>query len=184
MRKALLLCATLLSVFPMACRDINFSMEGYKKAVRSGLDKIPEARQVEGLLGDSDHTISYSGSRSVGNDWHTKVFFKGRYVLTMQVPVRMGYNFNEVLEVLDEPTFYLSEVSEVTFHGSGNIVGASFESNDWPYPFSLEDWEKVYQADGDFFVIGIHLKDNQPVKDFEKYVQAKRRNIVKVEGEE
>lgn len=181
MRKSLLV-ALLLSVLAMSCRDINYSEKGYKKAVRSGLKMIPEAKQIEELLGDSDHFISYSGSRSVGNNWNTEVYFYGRYVLTMQVPVRMGYEFDEVLEVLDEPKFYLVEVRSIEFYGNDNNPGASFEQgDDYPYPFTAKDWAKVYQAKGDFSVIGIDLKKDQPVKDFEKYVHAKRRDRVKVD---
>ena len=173
----------LLSLLSMSCRDINYTEKGYKKAVLSGLDMIPEARQIEELLGDADHFISYSGSRSVGNDWSTKVHFYGRYVLTMKVPVRMGYQFDEVLEVLDEPTFYLHEVRSIEFHGNDKIPGASFNARG-QHIFSREDWAKVYKAKGDFFVIGIKLKKNQPVKDFEKYVQAVRSHYVKVDENE
>ncbi len=182
MRKILLIALAFLIVIPIACRDVKFSRNGYKKAVRSGLNKIPEASQIEELLGDADHFISYSGSRSVGNVWNTEVHFKGRYVLTMQVPVRIGANYDEVIEVLDEPKFYLGEIREVIY--SGGNIGTETANNDWDYPLTLDDWKKVYQADGDFSVIGIHLKENQPVKDFEKFVQAVRRDRVKVEKEE
>jgi hypothetical protein len=135
------------------------------------------------LLGDADHFIGYHGSRSLGNDWNTEVHFYGRYVLTMQVPVRMGYQFDEVLEVLDKPKFYLVEVRSIEFYG--DIPGAINETrNDWPYPFTAEDWAKVYEAGGDFSVIGIHLKKDQPVKDFDKFVEAGRRDRVKVDDAE
>jgi len=158
----------------MSCSDvgdINYGDAAYKKAVRSGLAAIPEAQQIEELLGDSDHFISFHGSRSVGNDWNTEVYFYGRYTLTMQVAVRMGHGFDKVLEVLDEPKFYLVEVSSIEFVGKdGQLSVSSAEGDDWPYPFTANDWEKVYQAKGDFSVIGIDLKKDQPVKNFEKYV--------------
>jgi len=174
----------LVSLLAMSCSsDINFSMTGYKKAVRSGLSKIPEARQIEELLGDSDHCISYHGSRAVGNDWNTEVYFYKRYVLLMQVPVRMGYEFDEVLEVLDQPKFYLVEVRSIKYYGSQ--PGATIEQgDDWPYPFTAEEWAKVYEARGDFSVIGIDLKKDQPVKDFDKFVEAGRRDRVKVDDED
>ena len=168
-----------MSIGVISCSDINFTPENYKKAIQSGLDTIPEARQIEELLGDSDHFISYHGSRSVGNDWNTKVFFEGRYVLTMQVPVKMGYQFNKVLKVREEPKFYLSEIEEVEYYGPKNeSIGVSYRSSG-QRDFTAAEWAKVYKAGGDFSVIGVNLKRNQPVKDFEKFVKSVRGNHIK-----
>ena len=164
-----------------SCSDIHFTMEGYKRAVRSGLAMIPEASQVEDTFGDSDHFISYSGSRELGNTWNTEVFFYGRYVLTMQVKVRMGYSFDKVLEVLGEPQFFLSEVDYVEFDENGQI-GVRYKTDGpvstIPYPFSLAKWKKVYAANGDFSVIGCKLDKDHPVPHFSDYVYAIRRDRI------
>lgn len=164
----------LLSVLVASCRDVNVNVANYNRAIQSGLDTIPEARQIEEVLGEAHHSISYHGSRSVGNDWNTEVYLYGRYELLMQVPVRMGYQFDEVLEVAGEPQFYLLEVQSIEYYGNDRRPGASYAQGDeWPYPFGAEEWAKVYAADGDFSVIGIELNKEAPVDGFEDYMNAK-----------
>jgi len=163
-----------------SCRNANFTMINYKKAVRSGLEQIPTARQIEEILGQPDHFISNSGNRLAGNDWNTEVFFEGRYILTMQVPVKMGHDFDRVLAVVGEPQFFLKEVESVDMEDRS--IHATFRSeNEWPYPFSKQEWTKVYESGGDFSAIGINLHKGDPVDGFEDYVAAIRKDRVKLE---
>jgi len=169
----------LAAMFLTSCRDIAFDLERYKQAVKSGFPKIPQAKQIEQLLGESDHFISYHGSRSLGQEWNTEVFFADRYELAMQVEVKVDYWFSEVLEVVGEPKFYLAEITSVDYDNGGvgaNMLGIHSE-------FGPKEWAKVYQAKGDFSVIGIQLKKNAPVPRFEEYVRATRRDCVQVRPE-
>lgn len=169
------ICGSCFDVFSGG--DINFTMEGYKEAVKSGRRQIPEANQIEELFGESDHFIGYHGDRSIGNDWNTEVHFYGRYALTMQVDVKMPTDFNQVEAVLGEPKFYLIEVGKVRKSDTGQI-GANIVND---FKFNLDDWKKVYKAKGDFGVIGLDIKKGQPVKDFDLYVQATRKDRPRVE---
>jgi hypothetical protein len=99
-------------------------IERYKMGVKSGFKKIPEAKQIEDLLGEADHFISYSGA-NVPQEWNTEVFFGGRYVLTMQIVVETSFDFSKVTKVKGEPKFYLSEVAQVDRDPNG-IWGATF----------------------------------------------------------
>jgi hypothetical protein len=174
-----LLIATLASC---GCRDINFSMEGYHKAVLSGLDQIPQARQFDELFGKEnvDHFIGYSGDRN-DCDWNSEVYFAGRYCLTMRVPVRMGRSFDEVLEVRGEPKFYMVEITEVD--DSDGQIGAFMRSNFQSQygRFGSEKWDKLYQAQGDFSAVGIPIKRDEPVDRFDDLVAAVRRDRVQVD---
>ena len=158
------------------CSDIDFDLERYKGAVKDGFDKIPQSKEIEELLGDADHFISYSGNRSVGQDWNTKVYFAGRYCLTMQVEVKVDRRFSRITKVTGQPKFYLVETIRVDLNRNGT-VGALHGQG---YQFGPEDWKKVVAAKGDFSVIGIHLKLNRPVPNFDKYVKAMRRPCIQV----
>jgi hypothetical protein len=149
-------------------------MEGYQKALQSGLQMIPQSREIQEVLGDADHFISYHGSLVSGCEWNTEVFFGGRYCLTMQVPVRMGKDFDKVLAVVGEPAFDLVEVEEIREDGLV-IYNRRAERR-----FGAKEWSKVYKAHGDFSAIDIKLQKGPPVKNFDKHVQQVRKDRVRV----
>ena len=144
--------------------------EGYKQAVKSGFSKIPEALQIEGVFGEADHFITYSGA-NIPKDWHTEVFFAGRYSLTMQVEVTTDSGFSKIMEVKGRPRFYLQEVGMVDITPSGSVETSFL--NEWK--FSSEDWKKIIEANGDLSVIGIPIKHNDPVKNFDAYSSSEGR---------
>ena len=169
--RRLLFALPMIALCISACSDIDFDLERYKGAVRDGFKKIPQSREIEELLGDADHFISYSGSRSIGQQWNTEVYFAGRYSLTMQVEVKVDRAFSKIVEVVGEPKFYLVEIAHVERLNDGRVGGGNGEG----FVFGPKDWSKVVKAKGDFSVIGIKLKLHQPVKDFDRYVKAARR---------
>jgi hypothetical protein len=129
-----------------------------------------------------DHSISYSGSLKKGSNFYSTAYFGGRYTLTMAVPVRMGRSFDQVLEVLGEPKFYLDEVRQISFHPSSGKTGATFDASfKRPNPIEVATWKKIYKAKGDFSVVDIYLKQNQPVKHFTEYENNCRRPMIKIE---
>lgn len=172
---------TTMVLFFSSCQDISFTREGYLQALRSGLKQIPAARQMEEVYGDVDHFISYHGSLEVGNDWNTEVFLHGRYELTMQVPVRMGRDFDQVLGVEGEPTFYLHEVDRIEIDPDGTI-GASYNGAG-QRTFGIEEWKMIYEADGDLSVLGITVK-KRPLENWDRYVAAGRRPRIKLPPED
>lgn len=153
------------------CSDIDFDKNRYREAVRDGFTKIPQACQVEELFGEADHFISYSGSRDVRQDWNTEVFFLERYSLTMQVEVKVNREFSRITSVVGEPMFYLTEFESID--GSTAKFGRSHD-------FTLADWNRVVDADGDLSVIGIAIKKDAPVADFERYVKQYRASRIEV----
>lgn len=154
---------------------------GYNRAILSGLAKIPEAVQFDEVFGKDnvDHFISHSGTRKAGNVWTSTVNFGGRYELSMQIPVKMGRSFDEVLTVQGSPMFVLMEISEISLeNGVSGRMNSSFEKQYGH--FDAAKWKKVYEAKGDFSVIGIPLKKDQPVVGFDEYVAASRRDRIRV----
>lgn len=132
--------------------------------------------QIEDCFGEADHFISYSGP-NVPRDWNTEAFFYGRYTLTMQVEVKTDSAFSEITEVVGEPKFYLREVREILRVPDGTPSEARF-AGEWR--FGKDDWKKVHDAKGDFSVIGIAIKKDQPVQDFEGYAKAVKEPRIRV----
>jgi hypothetical protein len=157
------------------CNQMDF-LDRYNMAVKSGFSQIPEAKEIEDLLGEADHFIGYSGS-SVPKTWNTEVYFGGRYVLTMQVEVETTRDFSTITRVLGEPKFYFHEVREA-FIENGQW-GARFVSQN-QREFGRKEWRQIVAAKGDFSVIGIKLDRNRPIRDFDQYVKAIRRDRLRV----
>ncbi len=160
------------------CGGSGFEVGRYKNAVKDGFTKIPQAAEIEDLLGEADHFISYSGP-GVKQDWNTEVHFAGRYCLTMQVDVKVDSSFSKIVEVIGEPKFFLAEFTRVEVDADGR-VGAGSDHPSQYAEFGVREWNKVVQAKGDFSVVGVPIKKHQPVPNFEKYVEATRRPRIQV----
>ena len=109
--------------------------------------------------------------------WNTEVYFDGRYCLTMQVIVKVDRQFSKIVEVVGEPKFYLIETESVELLKDGRVAA---NAGSQQYEFGLSDWNKVVAAKGDLSAIGIHLKRNQAVAHFDRYVQAMRGPRIQV----
>jgi hypothetical protein len=131
----------------------------YYQLAKSGWQKIPEARQMEELFGVTDHRVSNIKSDLVTAEWQSEVYFKDRYQLTMFAPVRLASRAHEVERIIDSPKFQLLEISSVEGRGVAYNSRGSRE-------FGANDWAKLYKSKGDFSVIGIELKQKQPVPNF------------------
>ena len=150
----------------LACSDealVRIRRYDFEKPVPSGLEMIPEARQLESLFGPAHHQIRNLDEKNMTAQWQTIVFVADRYELVMTVPVRLPQGFERVEAVLRTPRFEILEVSAITNDG----LGARFDPQG-SHHFDVGDWRKLYRAKGDFAVIDIKLK-NQSVPDFDKY---------------
>ena len=141
---------------------------GYTATVLSAATAIPIAVEMERTFPETDHFIvEYGRARGPGSrQWHTKSYFGGRYVLTMQVDVAIDFDAHRITEIVGEPKFYLTKADHVDVEPDGRAV-VSYRGEQ-PV-FGASDWAKVYKAGGDFSVIGITI-DPTPVRDFDKYV--------------
>jgi hypothetical protein len=138
--------------------------------VDSGYALIPEAQQIDDLLGPAWHrTSNYTEPDVV--EWQTEALFGGRYEMTMMVDLRIDRRSGRVIEILGEPRFLLLEVQEVLGSRGVNYRGAG------QWEFTAEEWRQVVKAKGDFAAIGIQLDRHHPVPGFERYRGAPRNGI-------
>ena len=144
-------------------------------AQRSGCEKIPQVRQIETLFGKGDHFITGGEPHLMpggANDicqWSTDVYFAGRYQLTMWVDIEIDRRNSEVSRVVDTLKFRLLEVTRVDMLSDGRpsiSYGGSGQRE-----FSAADWKKVVEAKGDFSVIGIQIRNDAPIANFDELMK-------------
>jgi len=133
----------------------------------NGISQIAPAQQMADLYPNCRHFITY-GAHDVPL-FNSVAYFGDRYELSMQVPVKI--ESKSLGSMVGDPQFYLLEVSSVKVQATGQI-STSFSSD---LKFGVVDWEKVYQAKGDFNAIGFRV-DPTPVAGFKKFADASRQS--------
>jgi hypothetical protein len=151
-------------------------MDEYTATIRSAATAIPVAAQMEALFHEIDHFITHYGSgfENKPKMWNSEAFFGGRYILTMQVMVKVDYAHHRVIPV-GKPTFYLHEVKSVENVTEGQYA----QSFGRTLTFDTETWERLQEARGDFTAIGFE-PNPIAVPGFVESVAAIRRDRVRV----
>jgi hypothetical protein len=158
----------LLSVYPLGLHHSRWPTQ--EQMVPSGYRMIPEATQVDDLLGPAWHRLSnYQEPDSA--EWQTEALFAGRYELSMRVRVRVDRSSGRVTEVVGEPRFLLLEIKEIRDSREVRYNGNHQRE------FGVDQWHQVVRAKGDFSVIGIQLDRSNPVFGFDRYKAVTRTGI-------
>ena len=150
-----------------ACRD---KMTDYKQTVRSGIATLPWPKEMEALFGEGDHFITHYEFSPGPKKWNTEIYFGGRYRFTMQVDVEIDYKKHVIERYTSPPKFYLWEIGPLT-REKGEIVGAKI-ADQWI--FDEAKWRKLVEAKGDWSVIGLPMKKDNPIPGFDEYVKGWR----------
>jgi len=140
---------------------------------------VDPALEMEQFFGEADHFITFPES-TVGHEWHSVVYIHGRYKLHMKVHVELNNSTYRVEGMLDEPVFYLFEMDHRDSGGSGDQVGMAFKGQS---VFGIEEWRRLVDAGGDFSAIGIKVVPDNPVPGVEAYIEACRKDLVRVRPE-
>jgi len=151
-------------------------MNDYIQTVQSGIKTLPWPKQMEALFGDGDHFITHYGFSPGPKEWTTEVFFGGRYTLALKVDVEIDYKAQTIKTNVSSPKFYLFEVGSL-LRGAKGVEGADI-SKQWI--LDEEKWKKLVQAKGDWSAIGIPVKTNSPVPEFDEYVKGLRAPRVRI----
>ena len=170
-RSALLLCLAVTAT--TGCRDRSAD---YQQTVGSGFNMLPWPREMEALYGEADHAITHYAFAPGPRDWWTEVYFGGRYRLTMHVDVEIDYDKHFVLKAVSAPRFFLAEVKSLERLESGQI--AAQYSHQWL--FDEAKWRKLVESHGDWSVIALPVRKDDPVPGFDDYVKAWRRGRVPI----
>jgi hypothetical protein len=143
----------------------------------SGETAVPVAGQIEKLFPMSGHGIAIVEGEpgAPRRKWTTTAFFGDRYQLTMSVEVAIDPQQRKISRLASEPTFVLKEMESVAPRADTGFWGVepSWRSE---HAFGLAEWAKVYDANGDFSVIGIAI-DPTPVPHGGEWAQVRRRGL-------
>ena len=106
----------------------------------------------------------------------SRLFFGGRYKLTMQCEVKMSRNYDEVLDILEAPQFYFIEYQRILPGGEGRTV----VHEEIPCPFGAELWQRFCLAKGDVTVLSESLVSDQPeLEGFEEFARGWRSDMLR-----
>jgi hypothetical protein len=156
--------------------DEMSEMSDYVRTTQSGIARLPWPKQMEQLFGDSDHFITEYGFSPGPRIWNTEVFFYGRYSLALQVDVAIDYKAHTVVTNVGPPKFYLYEVGSLVYNSSG-LDGAKIAKS---WVFNGAQWDKLVASKGDWSALGISVKTNSPIPDFDSYANAERSPRVRI----
>jgi hypothetical protein len=144
--------------------------------MKSGLNTLPWPKEMEALFGEGDHFVTDYGSSSGAKEWHTQVFFGGRYKLSLQVNVDIDYRSHTIKGNVSQPKFSLLEVGSL-IRGAKGVRGADIAGQ---WILDEAKWKTLVKANGDWSAIGIPVNTNSPIPGFDEYVEGWRSPRVKI----
>jgi hypothetical protein len=140
---------------------IKAAMKSYDAAIQAGIRGRSYPGEFNKLFPGAFNGISYYSGLVGTPSWYGRAGLCQRYVLKMQLDVHLDSARVNITST-GRPSFYLYEFRSVTFLPSGapKVQGQQLAT------LSADDWRRLFDADGDFRVLGITLKTNEPVEGF------------------
>jgi hypothetical protein len=137
----------------------------YSKALEHGLATIPAARQFQELFpGSHNGYAHYAGVKNTP-ELQCQTLLYVRYELTFQIEVKFDDQRTKIISY-GEPKFSLTEIEKVTPSADGTT---DMRSGDLQLRFGAQEWQKVYDARGDFSALGVKLVKDKPVPNLEAW---------------
>ena len=139
---------------------------GSGRAVASARSTIPVIEQFERLFPGSDHFISYYTGTHGPPTWNSHAGLYGRYVLTMQMPIRFNLFWRDRIIWHGDSTFYLREIKSISPQANGTSVILYGPTH---LTFGLPEWKRVVDAGGDLSVLGVKMTKDAKVLNFDEH---------------
>ena len=89
----------------------------------------------------------------------------------MVINIELSATRTELVKYEDAKV-YLVEYTKIKKLANG---GLSIKSHGIQHHFGVDEWNKIYEAKGDFNVLGIELKKDHPVNGIEYLVEKEKR---------
>ncbi len=128
------------------------------RAVKVGTTSLAAASEFSATFPVSRRSVSYCDGRYGQPTWQSSTTLFGRYILTMQMPVRIG-RFGMSVEPSGSPTWTLTEVTSVSGSPSGQT---SIEYGD-VRDISADQWKLIVDANGKVEQVIHELNTTSPV---------------------
>jgi hypothetical protein len=127
-------------------------------AVANGVGELDVVKDFEELFPGSHHFISYYSGTKGDPTWNSKIGLHGRYVLSVKFNIKFNESRTHPVRQ-GEPKFFIRELDDIRPNG--------FSYTDRQLEFSLAEWIKLVESEGDFEVIGYPMIKDQPLDGFE-----------------
>ena len=154
-----LMLVTIPLIVALTLAQTQSHAEAYARALASGLEVIPAAREFRDLFAGSRCDFSYYTGVYGTPTLNCKTLLHRRYVLTLRAEVKFDETGTKVVDY-GEPAFHLKEVESVEVMGDGRV---RMRYGELQREFGAEGWAKVLGGRGEFSVIGVELAKGRPV---------------------
>ncbi len=141
----------------------------YGQTVINGRRTIPYAQQFSELFTNRQEFISYYTGAFGPQTWNSKAGLYGRYVLSMQMRIRMDKTGTNIVN-FEPPSFLLREITRIRNSPKDPGGGGQLLLDGVPQStrrFSAAEWEQLVKSRGDLSVLGFQVDTNHPVQGFE-----------------
>lgn len=130
----------------------------YVSIHRYAAKAIPAAVEIEKHFAHVDHFITHFGIVGGTTIWNTEAFFGDRYILTLQVPIKIDYASN-TFAIAGEPLCILCAARECERRGS-----IQYDTGE-QRTFSPSQLDMLISSQWDWACVGVRIHDT-PVKWF------------------
>ncbi|MDA7951518.1 MAG: hypothetical protein MPJ24_08525 [Pirellulaceae bacterium] len=143
---------------------------GYKKSVLYGEKTSKLVKDFKNISGENEVTnrISYYDGYGGSPTWNSKTKLHGRYIFTMRFPITINRWTKEFVRSGD-PGFYIHEVIEVEFSKPDKYASRTRYGKQ--FIFSMDEWNKLVEKNGDFSEINIDLITDSPIDNFDRILR-------------
>lgn len=133
-------------------------------AEKNAVADIDEVRQFAAMFPNARHFISYYTGSKGDPRWNSKAGVHGRYIVSMQFGIDFDPSRTKPRRI-SPPVFQLLEISRIEEKPAGEFdVGNSTNQ----ITFGLNEWNRLWESNGDLTVLGIKTVTNQPLKHFDE----------------
>jgi hypothetical protein len=136
----------------------------YELASSNGLKTIPYATQFATLYPDSKHSYTYYTGAKGSPVWNSTTGLYGRYILSMEVDVSFDSSRTTVVSY-GSPTFLLKEIASTSVEPNGNF---SYRAGETQVRFGEAEWSNLVEHNGDLSSLGIQVKKDSPITEFDR----------------
>ena len=153
-------------------------MACYKKAISSGVKTLKWPSEMEKWYGKKDtgvdHFITHFGfDASSPVVWNSVVYLHDRYVLTLQVKVKVDYNACKVVGPVGPMTFFVDEIVDVKILPNGQVSSRDGQQK----TFSATEWSLLEKKSGELDALPMVVLKSSPTPGFEDFRRAWRKDL-------
>jgi hypothetical protein len=142
---------------------IKTMTNNYNIAVQSAVHGHSYPAQFNNLFPNAVNGISYYTGEIGRPKWYSKAGLYGRYVLRMYCEIELDEARTNIVS-MGSPDFDMCELTNITLNPSGSAKMQPHATA----KFSLNTWQHLIDAKGDFHALGIELETNKAVEHFEE----------------